>query len=639
MPIWTPLHLHTHYSLLDGLSKPTQVAARCEELGYDSCAVTDHGTISGAVSFVRAMREKNIKPILGCEFYLCDQDPCIKEKTNRRLSHLVVLAKNFEGWKKLIEATSASNDEEVFYHKPRLDLNTLAEYCDGNLISFSGHLGSQLADIIFSDSKSAYSARSYEEAKSFVDPDWVSKTTQLAEKYREIFGKENFFLEIQLIDQESAPAQKITAEGLRYISKITGIPCVATADSHYPSPEDAADQRVLLCSSLRTTLKKVNEKMSNDEEIGLGGFFRSNRYHIPTQEEISAINSEAEIANSRIISDMCESYEVLGKPMLPKFSCPDGVSEYEYLTKLCRKGWADRLATFGKVGDEEKSKEYEERIKKELSVIKDADLSGYFLIVQDIVNHVRDKDWLPGPGRGSAAGCLISYLIGITEVDPIQYNLIFERFYNAGRNSDGYTSLPDIDIDVPTTKREQVIEYMRVKYGREKVGQMVTFGRMQGRTSIKEVLRVHDACSYEEMNEITRNIPSEAEISDQLQEMDDPSIIRWALMNTPDQLKDWCRLEDDGNVTGELGKLFEQAIRLEGTYKSQGKHAAGVVIGAEKLNEVCPMVREKRGHEKIAGREMQDLEAMGHVKFDILGISFLDKIMGVSNQLYSGKIK
>ena len=639
MPIWTPLHLHTHYSLLDGLSKPSQVAERCSSLGYDACAITDHGTISGGISFVRAMKEKNIKPILGCEFYLCDQDPCIKDKTNRRLSHLVVLAKNFKGWRKLIEATSASNDEEVFYHKPRLDLNTLAEYCDGNLISFSGHLGSQLADIIFSDLRSAYGAKTYEEAKSFVDPDWVTKTTQLAEQYREIFGKENFFLEIQLIDEEMSPAQRVTAEGLRYISKKTGIPCVATADSHYPTQEDAADQRVLLCSALRTTLSKVKEKIDNDEDVSLGGFFRSNKYHIPTEEEIAAINTEAEIANSRIINDMCESYEVLGQPMLPKFPCPDGVGEAEYLRQLCRSGWVDRLAALDKVEDEHKSKKYSDRIKKELSVIEDANLSGYFLIVQDIVNHVRENGWLPGPGRGSAAGCLISYLIGITEVDPIEYGLIFERFYNAGRNTGGQTSLPDIDIDVPTTKREQVIEYMRTKYGREKVGQMVTFGRMQGRTSIKEVLRVHDACSYDEMNEITRNIPSEAEISDQLQEMEDPSIIRWALINQPEHLKDWCYLSDDGSINGDLGKLFEQAIRLEGTYKSQGKHAAGVVISSEKLNEVCPMVREKRGHEKMAGLEMQDLESMGHVKFDILGISFLDKIMGVSNQLDSGIIR
>ena len=639
MTIWTPLHSHTHYSLLDGLSKPHQVAERCESLGYDACAITDHGTISGAVSFVRAMQKKNIKPILGCEFYLCEQDPCLKDKENRQLSHLVVLAKNFDGWRKLIEATSASNDEEVFYHKPRLDLNTLAEYCDGNLISFSGHLGSQLADIIFLDHKAAYRSKTYEEAKSFIDPDWVSKTTQLAEKYRDIFGKDNFFLEIQLIDQDMSPSQTITAEALRYVSKQTGIPCIATADSHYPSMEDAVDQRVLLCSAMRTTLKQVQQKLDNHEDVGLGGFFKSNRYHIPSQEEIAAINSEAEIANTRLVADMCEEYNILGKPMLPRFPCPNEMSEDEYLRHLCREGWKNKLQVTGVVSDPSKSNSYAERIKQELSVIQGANLSGYFLIVQDIVNQVKENGWLPGPGRGSAAGCLISYLIGITKVDPIQHGLIFERFYNAGRNTDDRVSLPDIDIDVPTAKRESVINYMKESYGKEQVGQMITFGRMQGRTALKEVLRVHDSCSYAEMNEITKNIPSEAEISDQLQDMENPSIIRWALINQPNELKDWCTVNDDGSLGGDLGKLFEQAIRLEGTYKSQGKHAAGVVISSENLNEVCPMVREKRGSDKIAGLEMEDLESMGHVKFDILGISFLDKIMGVSDQLETGTIK
>ena len=639
MSSWIPLHLHTHYSLLDGLSKPSQVAERCETLGYDACAITDHGTISGAVSFVKEMQKKNIKPILGCEFYLCEQDPCIKDKENRQLSHLVVLAKNFDGWCKLIEATSASNDEEVFYHKPRLDLDTLAEYCNGDLISFSGHLGSQLSNIIFSDYKSAYRSNTYEQAKSFVDPDWVSKTTQLAEKYREIFGKDNFFLEIQLIDQEMSPAQTVTAEALRYISKQTGIPCIATADSHYPSMEDAADQRILLCSAMRTTLKEVQRKLDNHEDVGLGVFFKSNRYHIASQEEISAINSESEIANTRLVADMCEEYNILGKPMLPRFPCPNEMSEDEYLRHLCREGWKHKLQLTGVVSDPSKNETYAKRIKQELSVIQGANLSGYFLIVQDIVDNVKKNGWLPGPGRGSAAGCLISYLIGITKVDPIQHDLIFERFYNAGRNADGRVSLPDIDIDVPTAKRESVINYMKESYGKEQVGQMITFGRMQGRTALKEVLRVHDSCSYAEMNEITKNIPSEAEISDQLQDMEDPSIIRWALINQPNDLKDWCIVNEDGSLGGDLGKLFEQAIRLEGTYKSQGKHAAGVVISSENLNQVCPMVREKRGSDKIAGLEMEDLEAMGHVKFDILGISFLDKIMGVSYQLKNGIIK
>jgi DNA polymerase-3 subunit alpha len=389
---------------------------------------------------------------------------------------------------------------------------------------------------------------------------------------------------------------------------------------------------------VRTTLRKVQSKLDNAEDVGLGSFFRSDKYHIPTEEEIQEINTETEIHNTKLISDMCETYDILDKPMLPKFTCPDGMSEEGYLRHLCRDGWKEKLVSQNKVLDLAQSDLYADRVKEELSVIQNANLSGYFLIVRDIVDHVKDKDWLPGPGRGSAAGCLVSYLVGITRVDPIEYGLMFERFYNAGRNTEDHISLPDIDIDVPASKRENVIEYMRKKYGREKVGQMVTFGRMQGRTALKEVLRVHDACSFEEMNQITKNIPSEAEISDQLQEMANPSIIRWALTYQPDQLKDWCRLEEDGSFGGELGKLFEQAVRLEGTYKSQGKHAAGVVISSENLSEVCPMVREKRGSEKIAGLEMEDLESMGHVKFDILGISFLDKIIGVSNQLSTGNI-
>ena len=390
---------------------------------------------------------------------------------------------------------------------------------------------------------------------------------------------------------------------------------------------------------MRTTLRKVQDKLDNAEDVGLGSFFRSDRYHIPTEEEIQQINTEAEIHNTKLVSDMCETYDILGKPMLPKFACPDGLSEDNYLRHLCRQGWKEKLSSLNKVSDPLVSELYANRIKEELSVIQNADLSGYFLIVRDIVDHVKERNWLPGPGRGSAAGCLVSYLVGITRVDPIEYGLIFERFYNAGRNTDDHISLPDIDIDVPASKREGVINYMRKKYGRENVGQMVTFGRMQGRTALKEVLRVHDACTFDEMNQITKNIPSEAEISDQLQGMENPSIIKWALTYQPEQLKDWCRLEDDGSFGGELGKLFEQAVRLEGTYKSQGKHGAGVVISSENLSEVCPMVREKRGSEKIAGLEMEDLESMGHVKFDILGISLLDKIIGISNQLSTGIIK
>ena len=627
---WTPLHLHTHYSLLDGLSKPSQVAERCSNLGYTSCAITDHGTISGAVAFTQAMRNKNIKPILGCEFYLSQQDASIRNTKNRSLSHLVVLAKNKAGWDKLIQATSRSNDEDLFYFKPRLDLDRLAEFVDGNLISFSGHLGSDLANEIFTDHKAAYNAETEDEVKKYVDPNWVENTVALANHYRDIFGKENFLIEIQAIDEENSPAAKMVVQGLRYIAKKYNFPTIATADSHYPEKQDAGDHLLLLCAAMRTPLRKIKAKLDNKEDVGFSGFMKSSNFHIPTLEEIQAVNRPWEIENTLSIADMCEEYDILGKPMLPKFKCPEQLSEEQHLRQLCREGWRNKL--LGRLTEPEKL-EYTERVKKELEVISDANLSGYFLIVRDIVNSVRDNTWIPGPGRGSAAGCLVSYLVDITQVDPIKYDLIFERFYNAGRNTSDHVSLPDIDIDVPATKRDEVIDYIRGKYGKEKVGQMVTFGRLQGRSALKEVLRMNEACSYDEMNVITKSLPHEHEVSDQLAEMDDPSVIRWTLMNQPEVLRDYCRMNDDGTLEGDFAKRFEQAMRIEGTFKSQGKHAAGVVISSHNLNDVCPMVRDKKGSEKIAGMEMNDLESMGHVKFDILGVSLLDKIMGVRDEL------
>ena len=635
-----PLHLHTHYSLLDGLSKPSEVAERCEELGYDSCAVTDHGTISGAVSFVRAMREKNIKPILGCEFYLAQQEATVKDKTNRTLSHLVVLAKNKQGWDRLIELVSRSNKDDVFYFKPRIDLGILEEHnTDKNLVSFSGHPGSDLANVLFTDWKRAYSCDTYEEAQALLKPDWNKQAASLAERYERIFRKGNFFIEIQLIDQENSPASKLVGDCLRQVSKETGIPPVATADSHYPRKQDASDQRILLCSAMKTTLKKVEEKLQAGDDVGLSGFFRSNNFHIPSTEEMEKLHTEEELENTIRIAEMCKDYDILGKPNLPQFPCPDGLAEEEYLRDLCREGWKIRLKKKGKVSTEETKSLYVDRIQQELEVIKGANLSGYFLIVRDIVSYVKSKGWLPGPGRGSAAGCLVSYLIGVTQVDPIEYGLIFERFYNSGRNVDGHISLPDIDIDVPATKRDEVIDYIKSKYGYENVSQMITFGRLQGRSALKEVLRVHNACSYDEMNRITKALPQEHEISDQLQDMEESSVIKWALLHQPETLSDYCKMGDDDSLEGEYAKLFEQAIRIEGTYKSQGKHAAGVVISSRNLSEVCPMVRETKGAERIAGMEMTDLESMGHVKFDILGVNLLDKIMGISNQLLTGNIE
>tara|TARA_R100001377_G_scaffold73200_1_gene49109 strand:+ start:263 stop:1891 length:1629 start_codon:yes stop_codon:yes gene_type:complete len=403
-------------------------------------------------------------------------------------------------------------------------------------------------------------------------------------------------------------------------------PCLHT--SYYTEKEHAKLHRILLCSKMKTTVPKVTKAINKGESIENQIFFESNDFFV--RDKIGAAELLVEDSRTGLfkeIYDKCKNYDILNQPMLPNFETPNGESQKDYLRTLARQGWADLLGDT--VTSEEQKKEYGDRFRKEYTVIEQANLFGYFLIVWDIISYCQSQGWMVGPGRGSAAGCLISYLIGITQIDPLEFNLLFERFYNAGRNTDGHVSLPDIDIDVPGGKRDEIISYLKTKYGGDNVSQMLTFGRLQGRSAIKEVLRVNNACGFGEMNEITKYIPDEAAISDQLAEMDeeDRSIIRWALINNTDDLRDYCFINDKGELQGDYSEYFQQAIGIEGTFKTQGKHAAGVVISAEPLYTVCPMVNQKSGKEKIAGLEMADLEALGHVKFDVLGINLLDKLM------------
>ncbi len=619
---YTPLHVHSHYSLLDGLSKPKQIAKRCLEIDATACALTDHGNIAGTVQFYSEMKSQNIKPILGCEIYVCDKSPTLKEKTNSKLSHFLVLAKNYEGWRTLIRLISESNRPDYFYRKPRLSINELSDIVDDNLIGITGHLGSTLANFI-------------------VDNDSISSDLKQAEKHvgklKDIF-KTNLFFESQLIDQENLPIQKTLTGVVRDLAKKHDIKMIATPDAHYCKREDAYDQRVLLCTNLKTTLGAVTAKLASNEDVGMGCFFSSDNFHIPDQQEMKDLHTEEEIANTKLVEDMCEEYDILSKPLLPPFPYPDKYSsDDEYLKDLCRTGWRNLLSS--KLNDEEEKK-YVDRIKYEMKVLQGANLSSYFLIVQDIVNYVRSNNWLPGPGRGSAAGCLVSYLLGITSIDPMEYELMFDRFYNAGRNTKDRISMPDIDVDVPINKREAIIEYIKSTYGSDKVSQMITFNTMKGRGALKDVLRSYGNITFEEMNKITKNIPDEAKIADELQEMKEEygeaSIIRWALENNAKDLKEWCYINKDRELDGPLAKRFEQAIRLEGTKSNQSRHAAGVVISSERLGEMCPMVYDAKNKQSIAGMEMQDLENIGIIKFDILGVAMLDKIMDISETLEIG---
>ncbi len=609
---------------MDGLSKPHQIANRCLEIGATSCALTDHGSISGAIQFYSEMNKKGIKPILGCEIYVCDQDASIKTKENGKLSHLLILAKNLNGWKDLIKVISISNYGDNFYKKPRLDLDTLGSIISKNMLCITGHLGSSLANTILDN--------------DHISSDSDKNSNNHLNKLIDVFGRENIFLESQLIDQENLPIQVPLTSYIRDLAKKFGIKVICTPDAHYCRKEDAVDQRILLCNNLKTTLSEINRKLDNDDDVGMSCFFTSDNFHIPTFEEMKSLHTEEEIQNTLFASSMCEEYDIMSKPMLPPFDYPKSYdSDDEYVRQLCRNGWKQKLS--GNITKEQENI-YADRIKYELGVLQGAGLSSYFLIVNDIVNYVKDNNWLPGPGRGSAAGCLVSYLLGITSIDPIKYNLMFDRFYNAGRNTKDRISMPDIDIDVPINKREDIINYIKNKYGHKKVSQMITFNTMKGRGALKDVLRAYGNVSFDEMNKITKFIPDEAKIADELQEMKEEygeaSIIQWALENNSKDLKEWCYIGENDSLEGPLAKRFEQAIRLEGTKSNQSKHAAGVVIASNDLENICPMVYDTKNKQPIAGMEMQDLESIGIIKFDVLGVAMLDKIMDISSTLKIG---
>lgn len=608
--------MHSHFSLLDGLSQPKHIVKRLNNTGLEACALTDHGSISGSIQFLNAMKKAEKKPVLGSELYICEGDSKTKNQDNSKLKHLPVLAKNDKGWNNLMKITSASNHPDSFYHKPRLSLDELAGYADENMVAFSGHLGSNIANAVLKD---------------YAKGDWKTWASGLVGWFQDVFGKDNFFLEVQLMDRENTPLQVEVAEKVRELAKITGAPLLATPDAHYAEKTDAIDQHILLC----TNLKKTISQCMSGEAKSLGGFFHSDNFHIPSYEEmVSYGHTQEELENTLRVASMIEDYQhITGPPILPNFECPGGISPDDYLMKKCLEG-------INSMGLDKP--EYRERLNKEMDVFKEAGISSYFLILSDILDFCNRSGYLVGPGRGSAAGCLVSYVSGITQIDPLQYGLWFERFYNAGRNTKDRVSMPDIDVDVPKYAREAVIQYIKDKYGHDKVSQMITFQTIKGRGALKAVFRAHGGIPNEVMNDITSNVPEESKISGELESMKESrgesSILQWALENLPKKFDEWVKLNDDGTLSGPYSNYFEQAMRLEGTKSAPSIHPAGVVIGVEPLASTCPMVLNTKTGQMIAGLEMNDLEAIGLVKMDILGIAMLDKIMGVTDILRTGDI-
>ena len=558
------LHVHTEYSLLDGSNKIKECVSRVRELGMDSVAITDHGVMFGVIDFYRAARAVGIKPILGCEVYVAPGSRFDKEVVGNgddRYYHLVLLAENDQGYHNLMKIVSRGFTEG-YYYKPRVDMEVLKEFHEG-IIALSACLAGEVQKNILRGM--------YEEGK------------KAAFRYQEIFGKGNFFLELQ---DHGLKEQKLVNQSLLRMAKETGIELVATNDVHYTYAEDEKPHDMLLC--IQTGKKIADENRMRYE----GG-----QYYIKSEDEMRALFPYAleALENTQKIADRCNVEIEFGVTKLPKYDVPDGFTSWEYLNHLCQEGLRKR---YPEGGDE-----LTKRLEYELSVIKSMGYVDYFLIVWDFIKYAKDHHIMVGPGRGSAAGSIVAYCLEITSIDPIRYQLLFERFLNPER-----VSMPDIDVDFCFERRQEVIDYVVEKYGTDRVVQIVTFGTMAAKGVVRDVGRVMDL-PYAFVDGIAKMIPREPGVNITLER---------ALEMNPELQKMYR--EDE-----QVHELIEMSKRLEGLPRHTSMHAAGVVISQKSIDEYVPLSLGSDG--SITTQfTMTTLEELGLLKMDFLGLRTLTVI-------------
>ncbi len=546
------LHVHTEYSLLDGACRIEELIARVKSLGQTAVAITDHGNMYGVVDFYNAAKKEGIKPIIGCEVYVAQRTRHDKlAEYDYENYHLILLAKNETGYKNLIKIVSAAYTEG-FYRKPRADEELLRANSEG-LIALSACLAGKVARSILKDD--------YDSAKA------------VAEKYDDIFGRGNFYLELQ---DHSIPEQKTVNRALFRISRETGIPLVATNDAHYIDPDSFEAHHVLMCIQMGKTVDDPN-KMG----------FENNEFYIKSEQEMADLFSYAPeaIENTRRIADMCEFDFDFTKRHLPEFKNDAGVDNYTYLRSLCLKGMEERYGDMSAHTD---------RLEYELSVIKSMGFVDYFLIVHDFISFAKQSGIPVGPGRGSAAGSIVSYCLGITSVEPIKYDLIFERFLNPER-----ITMPDIDIDFCYEGRQRVIDYVVKKYGHDHVAQIITFGTMAAKGAVRDVARAL-GIPYGEADAVAKLIPNDLKIT-----------IDRALEKSP-------QLADAYNNDAQVKRLMDMARRLEGMPRHASTHAAGIVIASRPLSELVPLALNDEA--VVTQFPMKTIESLGLLKMDFLGL-------------------
>jgi DNA polymerase-3 subunit alpha len=565
------LHLHTDYSMLDGACDVEKLCERAKQLGMPAVAMTDHGNIFGAVHFVNAAKHEGIKPIVGCELYICKKDDHNIERTppdNDTYNHLLVLAENEEGYRNLAKITSEAS-LHGFYYKPRVSKKFLAEHSKG-LIGLSGCLKGEVAEFLMEGK--------YEAARG------------AAVSYRDIFGKDNFFLEIQ--DQGLEMEHRIHPDLFR-LEKELGLPMVATNDSHYLCEEDAHAQDVMVCIQTGKSIQDTNRMK-----------FQGTGFYVKSHDEMFQVFKDAPDVLSRTlaIAERCNlRLEKVSNPF-PHFDVPAGYTLDSYFEHVTREGFARRLEVLRSLQEQGRIKhslaDYEQRLARELAIIQQMQFSGYFLIVWDFVRYARDHNIPVGPGRGSAAGSLVSFSLGITDLDPLQHELLFERFLNPER-----ISMPDIDMDFCMNRRGEVIDYVTRKYGRDNVAQIITFGTMAAKAAIKDVGRAMDI-PYADVDRIAKMVPTTLNIK-----------LEQAIKDSP-------ALQQAYESEPQVRQLLDTARKLEGLVRNAGVHAAGVVISPRPLIELVPLHKTKND-EIVTAFDMVAIEKMGLLKMDFLGLTTL----------------
>lgn len=558
--MFTHLHLHTQFSLLDGACRLGELVSRAKELGMTSLAVTDHGNMYGAVDFYRECKKQGIKPIIGCEVYVAPRSRYDKDKTlDSKYNHLVLLVKNETGYKNLIKMVSLSYTEG-FYFKPRIDRDLLEKYSDG-LVCLSACLAGEIPQFLLQ--------RDYEGAKS------------AALWYESVFGKGNYFLELQ---NHGIEQEQIVLDGIKRLSRDTGIPLVATNDVHYVNKEDADIQQVLICIATNHIL---------GEDTGLE--FHSDNFYLKSEEEMLSLFCDVPeaVENTAKVADMCNFDFEFGNTKLPYFATPDNMNHFEYFKMKCFEGMKKRYG-------ENPPEAYVKRLNYELETVDKMGYTDYYLIVWDFVNFAKSRGIPVGPGRGSGAGSIAAYCIGITDIDPMKYDLIFERFLNPER-----VSMPDFDIDFCYERRQEVIDYVTEKYGADHVAQIVTFGTLQTRAAIRDVGRVM-GMPYNQVDAVAKLIPNDFHIT------------------IDAAIKKSSRLRAAMEDNTEVKRLIDTARRVEGMPRNTSTHAAGVVITHDPVSSYVPLATNDGL--VVTQYIMTTLEELGLLKMDFLGLRTLTVI-------------